>query len=107
MISARAGEGRLYRGGAEEGENFIAKFGRYVSIKGASDDPDKNISLYGFFPIVIYLAGLNVKYFHPLFYCKYQHKVETKLPIHKQTLLCRFLDKIQIQLLNKNNFGAF
>jgi hypothetical protein len=25
-------------------ENFIAKFGRYVSIKGASEDPDKNIS---------------------------------------------------------------
>jgi hypothetical protein len=26
------------------GQNFIAKFGRYVSIIGASEDTDKNIS---------------------------------------------------------------
>jgi hypothetical protein len=27
-----------------KGLNFIAKFGRYVSIIGAIEDPDKNIS---------------------------------------------------------------
>jgi hypothetical protein len=32
------------RGGGERGQNFIAKFGRYISIIGASVDTDKNTS---------------------------------------------------------------
>jgi hypothetical protein len=31
-------------GGGRKGINFIAKFGCYVSIRGACEDPDKNIS---------------------------------------------------------------
>jgi hypothetical protein len=37
-------EGWEYRGRGGKGPNFIAKFGRYVSIIGASEDPEKNIS---------------------------------------------------------------
>jgi hypothetical protein len=37
-------EGLEYRGRWGKGPTFIAKFGRYVSIIGASENPDKNIS---------------------------------------------------------------
>jgi hypothetical protein len=37
-------DGHIRRGRGGKGSNFIAKFGRYVSIIGASGDPEKNIS---------------------------------------------------------------
>jgi hypothetical protein len=38
-------EGWKCRGVEGKGTNFFAKFGRYVSIRGASEDPEKNINL--------------------------------------------------------------
>jgi hypothetical protein len=43
-LGQREGEGMEMKGRGGKETNFIAKFGRYVSIIGASEDTDKNIS---------------------------------------------------------------
>jgi hypothetical protein len=58
-MSARAeGGGRdgTLGGGVERGQNFIAKFGRYVSIIGASEDIDKKHQLMLYPSSILYIS---------------------------------------------------
>jgi beta-lactamase class D len=44
VLGQRKGEGWKCRGRGGKESNLIAKFGWFVSIIGASEDPEKNIS---------------------------------------------------------------
>jgi hypothetical protein len=43
VLGQREGGGMVKKGEGRKGPNFIAKFGRYFSIIGASEDPEENI----------------------------------------------------------------